>query len=299
MSVLRSFLFCPANHERRLTKTRQVDADAVIVDLEDSVARSEKVSARASAVRYLKEPHQNFKAYVRVNDLHTPWSFGDFLSVVTSGIDGIVLPKAESATDMLVADTLISGLESERGLQPGSVDLMPIIETAAGIEALGEILRATTRVKRACFGSGDFTNDTNTTWSRDNTLCLYGRAQLVIMSRAARREPPIDTVWAHLDDRAGFEAEAEEGRKLGFAGKFCIHPDQIETVHRVFSPGEAEIAAAQKICTAFESAERDGVAAIVVDGSFVDYPVVQKAYQTLELVKQLRDTRRSTNSIVE
>lgn len=279
--LLRSFLFCPATQARRLAKTVQVDTDAVIVDLEDAVAASEKAAARVAAAAFLGEPHAGRRVYVRVNALPTPWSFADFAAVVIAGLGGIVLPKADSAADVLIADHLIGGWEAERGLSPGSIDLMPIIETAKGVEMLGEILRAASRVKRACFGSGDFTNDTDTPWARDNALCLYARSRLVVASRAADIEPPIDTVWAALDDEAGFLAETEEGRRLGFGGKLCIHPRQLPAVHRIFSPTPQQIAAARKICAAFELAERDGVAAIVVDGAFVDYPVVRKAQRII------------------
>lgn len=299
MSVLRSFLFCPANHSRRLDKTLCVDTDAVIIDLEDSVARTEKPVARTSALAYLKQPRGRRKAYVRVNALQTPWSFADFNAVITEGLDGIVLPKAESAADVLIADHLIAGWEAERGLIPGSIDLMPIIETAKGVEALREILRSVGRVKRACFGSGDFTSDTNSPWTRDNALCLYARARLAVVSRAAEREPPIDTVWAQLDDDAGFISETEEARKLGFQGKLCIHPEQLETVNRIFSPDPLEIVAAQKLCAAFEAAEHGGIAAIVVDGAFVDYPVVRKAYHVLEIAKRIQDLPAQSDLEIE
>ena len=286
-SILRSLLFCPATNARRLAKTLVVETDAVIVDLEDAVAASEKPAARVPAAAFLGERRDDRKVYVRVNALTTPWSFADFQAVVIAGLDGIILPKAESAADIHVADYLIGGWEAERGLARGSVDLLPIVETAKGVEAMNEILGASTRVKRACFGAGDFTNDTDTAWSLDNPLCAHARARLAIASRAAGREPPIDSPWANLDDEAGFVAETEMGRRLGFGGKLCIHPSQLAAVNRTYSPTAEQVAFAQKVCAAFEAAERDGIAAIVVDGTFVDYPVVQKAYRVLKAAERL------------
>jgi citrate lyase subunit beta / citryl-CoA lyase len=296
-TVLRSFLFCPATNARRLAKTLVVDTDAVIVDLEDAVAVAEKPAARALAAAFLAAPRDRRRIYVRVNALSAPWSFADFQAVVVPHLDGIVLPKAESAADIQTADHVIAGWETERGLVKGNVELLPIIETAKGVEATREILRASPRVRRVCFGAGDFTNDTDTVWSRDNPVCAHARAQLVIASRAAEREPPIDTVWAHLNDQAGLEAEAEEAKRLGFGGKLCIHPDQLAAVHRIFSPTEKQLANARKIRAAFEAAERDGVAAIVVDGVFVDYPAVHRALRVLataERIAQIASARSNS-----
>jgi citrate lyase subunit beta / citryl-CoA lyase len=286
--VLRSLLFTPGNHRRRMDKTLEVDTDGVILDLEDAVADAEKPAARQTIREYLVRPRGRRLAYVRVNGLRTPWSFADFDGVVVPGLDGIVLPKAESATDLAIADYLISAHEAARGLPAGAVDVLPIIETAKGVEAASEIARATPRLKRLCFGAGDFTNDTGTPWTRDNPLCLQARAHLAIASRAAGLEPPLDTVWARLDDEAGLIAEAEEARRMGYQGKMAIHPKQLAVLHRIFSPSPEEIANARKVCAAFEAAEGAGSAAIVVDGVFVDYPVVYKARRLLEAAERMR-----------
>ena len=143
----RSFLFCPANNPRRLAKTLTVETDAIIVDLEDAVAANEKDAARGPAVAFLVAPRAQRSVYARVNSLSTRWSFADFQAVVTRGLDGIVLPKVESATDIHIADHLIAGWEAERGLNLGSIDLMPIIETAKGVDAMSAILMASPRVQ--------------------------------------------------------------------------------------------------------------------------------------------------------
>ncbi|MGH7330988.1 MAG: HpcH/HpaI aldolase/citrate lyase family protein, partial [Polyangiaceae bacterium] len=197
--------------------------------------------------------------------------------VVARGLDGIVLPKVETAADLHIADYLIGAHERARSLTPGSVDLIPIVETAKGAENMREIACTTPRVKRICFGSGDYTNDTGTAWTLDNPLTLHYRAQLVNVSRACGIEPPIDTVWPHLEDEAGFVAECAQGRALGYQGKMVIHPKQLEIVNRAFSPTPEEIAFAKKVCQAFEAAEAAGSSALVVDGVFVDYPVVYRA----------------------
>ena len=158
MPVYRSFLFAPGNHPRRVEKCLTLSTDAVILDLEDAVAQNEKEATRAVVVQALSQPRR-CQAYVRVNALSTPWSYGDIEAVVVAGLDGIVLPKVESAADLLTAEWMISALERARGLTPGAIDLMPIIETAKGYVALESIVRSGTRVKRVAFGAGDFTLD--------------------------------------------------------------------------------------------------------------------------------------------
>ena len=158
MPVYRSFLFAPGNHARRVEKSLSLSTDAVILDLEDAVAQNEKEATRALVVQALSLPRR-CQAYVRVNALSTTWSYGDIEAVVVAGLDGIVLPKAESAAELQTAEWMISALERARGLKPGAIDLMPIIETAKGYVALESILRSGTRVRRVAFGAGDFTLD--------------------------------------------------------------------------------------------------------------------------------------------
>ncbi|MBV8601140.1 MAG: CoA ester lyase [Candidatus Eremiobacteraeota bacterium] len=264
-----------------MEKTLEVDTDAVILDLEDAVATAEKPAARGSILEWLKRPRGHRLAYVRVNGLGTPFSFADFNAVVVQGLDGILLPKVESPVDLAIADYMISSLENARGIAAGTVDLMPIIETAKGAENMQALARATPRVKRLCFGSGDYTNDTGTAWTLDNPLTLIYRAQLANASRSAGIEPPLDTVWPHLEDESGLIAESQQARAMGYQGKMAIHPKQLEIINKTFSPSPAEVAFAKKICDAFDAAERSGSSALVVDGVFVDYPVVYRARAVL------------------
>ena len=286
VGVFRSFIFAPANHPRRTEKAFTLRADAVILDLEDACAISEKVASRAKVVQAMRLP-RTCLGYVRVNPLTTTFAYGDFTETLQPGLDGVVLPKVESAYDVRTADWLMSQLERERGLACGSVDLIPIIETAKGLAELGDILRATTRVKRVAFGAGDFTLDLGLKWSRDETELLSYRNQVVLMSRAAGKEAPIDTVWVDLKDHDGFLASAAKIRDLGFQGKLCIHPDQVQVVNDVFTPTEAQIARAQRIVDAFSAAEARGSSSIQLDGQFIDYPIVYIAQRVLAISKKL------------
>lgn len=291
MPVFRSFLFAPGNHPRRVEKALDLGADAVILDLEDAVAKREKAATRATVIEALARPRR-CRGYVRVNALGTEWCHGDFMAVVAPGVDGIVLPKVESAGELQTAEWLLAALERERGLPDGGIDLIPIIETAAGFSNLAGIARAARRARRLAFGAGDFTLDIGLTWTRDETELLPHRSAIVLESRAAGLEPPLDTVWAAIKDGEGFARSVRLVKDLGFQGKLCIHPDQVPVVNECFRPTESELAYARRVVDAFAQAERDGLAAITVDGQFVDYPIVHRAQRVIDRARAIEESRR-------
>lgn len=260
-----------------------LDPDAVILDLEDAVAIAEKRTARDAVVTALPLPRRPL-LYVRVNSADTEFCYGDLVTVVRPGLDGIVLPKVESATVLATIDWLLVQLESEQGLAPRGVDLIPIIETARGLGNLEAMLAAGTRVRHVAFGAGDFTLDVNMAWSRDEAELAFARARIATVSRAAGIEAPLDTVWVDLADEEGLLMSAHTALGLGFQGKMCIHPKQIAPVNRVFTPSEAEVTHAERVVAAFAEAEAAGSAAIQLDGKFIDYPILYRAQRVLEKI---------------
>jgi len=284
---LRSFLFAPGNHARRVEKALTLDADAVILDLEDAVAIAEKPATR-DAIVAAYPARRTGALYVRVNAVDTEFCYGDLVAIVRPGLDGIILPKVETPAALATIEWLLSQLERERGLPVGDIDLIPIIETARGLDQLGAILAAAQRVRRIAFGAGDFTLDVNMIWSRAETELAHARATCVTASRAAGLEAPLDTVWVDLRDLEGLEASSRTALGLGFQGKMCIHPDQIGIVNRVFTPSDAEIAFAEQVAAAFKKAESEGSASIQLDGKFIDYPIVYRAQRTLARIAAIR-----------
>lgn len=292
MDLNRTFLFVPGNHPRKVEKVFDAGADAVILDLEDAVALAEKAATR-QPVREALKLRRNCRAYVRINALDSGLAFEDLEAVVTDGLDGIVLPMVQRAADVLMVDWVLSSLEAKHGLAAGSVDLMPILETARGLANAREIAAAgVARMRRLSFGAGDYTQDLGMQWSRDEGELLPARSEIVLASRAAGLEPPIDTVFIHIRDQIGFRASAAAIRDLGFQGKLCIHPDQINIAHSVFTPTEADTTWAKRIISAFEEAEAAGSASIQVDGYFVDYPIVEKARRIVALAEAARTKSR-------
>jgi citrate lyase subunit beta/citryl-CoA lyase len=178
----------------------------------------------------------------------------------------------------------VAQLERERGLPTGKIDLIPIIETARGLQRIDAILALETRVRRIAFGAGDFTLDMNMAWSRGEAEIAHARAVIATASRASGIDAPLDTVWVDLTDPQGLEASARTALAYGFQGKMCIHPDQIPVVNNIFTPTATEIAFADRVVEAFTEAEAAGSAAIQLDGKFIDYPIVYRARKVLEKI---------------
>lgn len=283
MPAYRSFLFAPGNHARKVEKVFGCGADHVILDLEDAVAKAEKVATRPLVAEALKRPRSG-GAYVRVNAYNTEFCYGDAAAVVGPGLDGIVLPMVESREQIVAFDWLVGGLERERGLPVGGIDIIPIIETAKGIANARAIAAAGTRVKRMAFGAGDYTLDMNMEWTLAESELEHARTEMVVASRAAGLEGPLDTVWVHIKDLDNLEKSSRRARQLGFQGKMCIYPPHVDVVNRVFTPTDEEVAFARRVVEAFEKAEKEGSSSIQLDGFFIDYPIVYKARKTLALM---------------
>ena len=284
--LMRSFLFAPGNRPRMLQKVGHCGADAVILDLEDAVPISEKEATR-EAVRAAAGAIDTCPVYVRINPLEEAAGFSqpigeaDLAAIVRPGLAGVILPKAESPDVLRRTEALLQGLESQHGLPPGNIDVIPIIETALAIQRAYDIAASGTRVRRLAFGAGDFTRDIGVAWSRREIESQYARSAVVVASRAAGLEPPLDTVWVDLRDERGLTHSCRTAKQLGFQGKMAIHPSQVESIHAVFSPSEAEIAFANRVVDAFRQAEAEGLASIQLDGQFIDYPIVESAQRVL------------------
>ena len=215
--MYRSFLFAPGNHARKVMKVFDCGADNVILDLEDAVAKAEKVATRALVVEALKR-ERTCGAYIRVNAFTTEFCYGDAVAVVGSGLDGIILPMVESREQIVAFDWLLGSLE--RGLSPGRIDIIPIIETGKGIANARAIAAAGTRVKRMAFGAGDYTLDMNMEWTLAESELEHARAEMAVASRAAGLEAPIDTVWVHIDDLEGL-SNSTRGRSSSASRARC------------------------------------------------------------------------------
>ena len=258
----RSYLFAPGHNAKILNRVFQAGADAVMLDLEDAVPPDAKVTARAMVAEALL----NHPAWVRVNAAQTAWCEAD-LAAVADRAFGIRIPKVESADDV----------EWVTARAPGK-PIICAIESARGVLAAQQIA-AVPGVRFLAIGGVDLQRDLNT--SGGNLQTLYARSHLVLASRAAGIEPPIDSVFPLRDDTAGLRDQAQFARSLGFFGKSAIHPRQLNILHEVFTPTEAEIEWAQQVLAGFEAASGGGFA--LPSGEFVDLPVADRARRLLEI----------------
>jgi len=259
--VNRSYLFVPANRPDRYAKACATRAHAVIVDLEDAVAADDKLAARASLLEWL--PQAPRTVLVRVNANGTEWFDDDLRAVAAApNVDGVLLPKAEQPSD-------IERLTAARS----ETQIYPLIETARGLWDVLSIAQVR-GVRALLFGSLDFQADLGIL---DDDL-VYARSQLVIASRVAGIAAPIDGVTQAIDDAELLRRDCTRARQLGFAGKACIHPAQVDVVNACFAPTTAEVEWAERIVAAFEQAAGG---AVRVEGRMVDRPVLLKAQAVL------------------
>ena len=258
----RSYLFVPADRPERYAKALGSGADAVIIDLEDAVAPGCKVRAREMLHTWLAQASE--PVIVRINGAQSEW-FGDDLAICRhASVCGVMLPKAESAADLAQLASSAPGKH-----------LIPLVETAVGLDRARE-LAAAPGVQRLAFGSIDFQLDVSI--DGDAGELLYFRSHLVLASRLGGCLPPVDGVSTAIDDLRGLESDAEYARKLGFGAKLCIHPGQVATINRAFTPSDDAVEWAGRVV---EAARRSGGAPVAVDGRMVDRPVLLRAQRIL------------------
>ena len=287
--VLRSMLFVPGNNLRMIVKAATLPADAIIFDLEDAVPLPDKETARIitrDSIKAIKS--RGAHVFVRVNALPTGLTSEDLNFVVIEGLDGIMLPKTESKSDVANLDNMLKEVESLRGFEANPFKVIPLIETARGVLNCYEIASANERIAATAFGAGDYYRDLGrsiASLSSEQTELLYARSQVVNHSRAAGVQA-IDTVFfGLLTDRESFIRETRLALQLGFKGKLLIHPGQIAIVNEIFSPSQSELESATKVIKAFEEAQAKGLGATSLDGRMIDYMNYTQARSLLELTQ--------------
>jgi citrate lyase subunit beta/citryl-CoA lyase len=289
---VRTALFAPGIKERVMTKALESDADAVILDLEDSVPLASKAEARALVAKTIDAAAGSLSRpliYVRVNGAATGLLADDLNVVVRPGLDAILLSKAENVEDVQQTVAALERNESQRGMKQGSAEIILQIENALGVYNCFNLIKASPRVAATCFGSardGDLQTDLGCSWSIEGTELLYARSKVLLDTRAAGSHiHPLDGVFSDLNDETGLIADSRLSARLGYIGRTVIHPKQIAPVKGAYAVPEIEVAYYQKVVVEFAAAEKAGTAAIAVDGKLVDYAMAQRARRVLELAK--------------
>ena len=275
----RSRLYLPGNQPKYMANAALHGPDGVILDLEDSVHPADKDAARVlvrEALRALSfSPTERM---VRINQL--PLGLIDLEELVQAEPDLILIPKVEAAAEVQLVERLLRKLSPTRPIW-----LMPIIESALGIENAFAIASASERVVALTIGLEDYTADLGVAKTREGGESLWARQRLLNAARAAGVQA-IDSVYGDVGDAEGLHAWACASRALGFSGMGCVHPRQIETIHRAFAPSVAEVERAQKIVAAFERAQAAGLGVVSLGSKMIDAPVVKRALELLRQVEQ-------------
>jgi citrate lyase subunit beta/citryl-CoA lyase len=288
---MRSALFVPGNRPDRVDKAVNTKADAVIIDLEDAVPMAHKAETRAK-VREKVLQYRDKQIIVRVNGLGTEFVEADLDEVAVEGLRCMMFPKVEEPWNVHEINRLLLNIEKKRGMAPGAVMIIPLIESAKAVQNIFRILSEEAEPQRiftVAFGAADYTLDMGIEMSKDTRELDYPRSRIAVSCRAAGVAPPLDTPFLiDLKDIEALKADAARGRQMGFQGKLCIHPNQVGPCNEVFSPTEEEIHFSERVIQAFEEAESEGSGAIQLDGKFIDYPVVERSRRVLKMAAAIQ-----------
>lgn len=284
---LRSWMFVPGNRQRFLDKAiDELEVDAIFMDIEDGVPPSEKALARDQIAKALARPEGGPARFVRVNAVGSDWFEDDMSTVLVPGIEGLCLPKVETAEEIREVASRLDAFETAAGVEPGSVRIVAAVESAIGLLRAPETAAASTRLLALMLGAEDYALDLGLAAKRvlEARELIHARSCMVVAAASANVFA-IDGVFPDLEDDEGFLADAEQARRLGFRGKSLFHPKQIEHINRIFSPSEDDIAYARKVVDAFDEATARGDGAVAVGGQLVDLPIVLRAQRLLALVE--------------
>ena len=285
--MIRSMLFLPGNNPNMLINGSVLGADAVIFDLEDAVSPAEKDAARIlvrNTMRYMD--FRGCEIIVRINSIDTAYWQKDIDEILPYKPGLVLLPKTSSAADVLAADAYMTEVEKKLGLEQNTVGLMPLIETAMGVENAFAIASATKRVQALFLGAEDLTADLQCKRTKEGREIEYARTRLVVAARAAG-VAVYDTPFTDVNDDEGIWTDARLAKALGFTGKASISPRHVEVINSVFSPTQKEVDYAYEVMDAIELAKSQGKGAIALHGKMIDAPIVARAQQTIAMAQAL------------
>ncbi len=272
----RTMMYVPGNNPGKLQSAGIYGADSIIFDLEDAVAVTEKDAARDLVASAVRDIRYSCEVAVRINHISTPFGHDDLRCILEAKPDMIRLPKAEYPEEIKVIADLIGRAEVKYGYPAGSIKMMASIESAQGLVNACAIAKAHPRMAAIALGGEDFIADLNTTRSEDGAELAYARSQIVVAARVARIHA-IDSVSTILNDDEAFLREARMIKQLGFDGKSCVHPRQVELMHKVYTPTAKEVAQARRILDGIKLALERKSGVIAVDGKMVDGPIITRA----------------------
>ena len=287
MEIIRCLIFVPGNRRDMLTKARDFDADVIIADLEDSVPSNEKENARQVVSEMTPSlGAKGQRIMVRINSLDTGLSRDELNEVVGPHLYGISAGKVESPWDVREYDRLMSQAETRAGMTAGTLKLIPWIENAKAVVRAFEIAAASPRVVGVAFGAEDFADDMEIQRTDQGDEVYFPRAYVGTAAKAAE-VLALDSPYVNFRDSDGLKVDAATALKLGFKGKFAIHPSQIDIITETFSPSLEEMEYARRVLEVWREAEAAGRGSTSLDGKMVDVPIVKRAQNILALADRM------------
>lgn len=281
--LFRSLIFVPGNNSRFLEKAKNLQADIVCFDLEDSVPEKEKKQARKLIKTALKSRSDYISSiFVRTNSPASSKIPEDLKEIVQKGIDGIVVPKVNNIKELKKIEKNLQSLEKTRKLKP--IQIIPSIESTEGVVNTYNIASHSKRICAIVFGVFDLLNDLGIEYSKNPEGAKYSRAKIPVDAKAAG-VASIDAIWQDLKDIKGLEKDCKMGKNLGFTGKSLIHPDQISVTHKIFYPTKSELQWAEKVCKTYMESVKKGKGATTVEGKMIDEVHFKQAEAILKLSK--------------
>ena len=303
--LLRSWMFVPGHRQRMIEKALGLsNVDAIMFDIEDGVAPTEKDTARRQIAASFDRLQEQIAAspglirtparYVRINAVGHERMHADMGAVLRPAVEGLVLPKVEKAEQIFTVEQILNRREPQMGVELGSVRLLIAIESPKGLLNAYELATASSRVIGLIFGAEDFGKELGLPLRREGEArdLLYARSAIVTAAAAANVQA-VDGVWPSLEDTDGLNKFALQSRRLGFTGMSLIHPSQIDAVNAAFSPATEEIEYCRKVVTAYEEAVGRGEGAIAFGGQLLDRPIVERARRTLALAEAIQGKNAS------
>ncbi|WP_199086631.1 CoA ester lyase [Bosea sp. ASV33] len=288
MKPIRSFLFVPGNKETMLDKAVNAGADALILDLEDSVPPAEKVAARALVARKIPELiAKGQRIWVRINRTAHIYDLDDLLAVVQPGVEGIYISKPWGPEDVHMASCMIAEAESRANLEIGTIKLIPLLETARSMQLCFEIAQIprVAGIVGATAKNADVGRALKYVWTAEGRESEYLKSRVVMAARAAGKVP-IGGIWQQIKDLEGLARASQFDRQLGMAGELALHPMQVETINRTYTPTVDEVAYYQGMVDALAQAQANGRASVMYDGEHIDIAHVKTAHDIIALAAE-------------
>ena len=287
MDLFRSLLFIPGNQPKMLEKASHFLPDVYIPDLEDSVGDNDKTDARKVVSENIRLFKESDKLIIpRVNSLESGLFEDDIAALISKGINGVSVGKIYDTEDIVQIDKIISKYEENLNMQIGTLSLIPWIETASGILESKAILKSSVRIKAAAFGAEDFTSDMGIERQSDNSEIQVAKNYLAIAARACG-VIALDKPFFDFKNSSALVEDCINSKKIGYKGKFAIHPAQIDDINKSFSPSKSDVEHARKVIQVFKEAIEQGRGSTSLNGYVIDVPVYKRAQNLIELAKEL------------